>query len=279
MNEAFLSGDISNEDYTIFQNQLYEAKADQIMFQDAYRYLSYLDVQSEMTGKDLKPEYTKGYNTFFQQGPDYLLFLILVLVSYGTYCVEFRSQTESSAMILIMRCTKKGRVETYWKKILLVGTSGTIFALLFTTARLVIIWSRYPFPDLSGHLWSSELFGNVLPDVSFGFGICFRFVEHALLAFLMSASLGALSYYQRGTLQALTTDLTLLAIPEVAYVTLFHKMPFVSIISLWSPLRILYGVYNHMQTSAFVSWVLFCVAGISGMTVFLWGTSRKIQSG
>jgi hypothetical protein len=80
-------------------------------------------------------------------------------------------------------------------------------------------------------------------------------------------------------LQALTTDLTLLAIPEVAYVTLFHKMPFVSIISLWSPLRILYGVYNHMQTSAFVSWVLFCVAGISGMIVLLWGTSRKIQSG
>ena len=110
------------------------------------------------------------------------------------------------------------------------------------------------------------------------FGICFRFIEHAILAFLMSASLGALSYYQKGTLPALTTDLSLLAIPEIAYVTLFHKAPFISIISMMFPLRILDGVYNHLQKPVFVSWILFLAAGILGMAAFLWGTSRKIRS-
>ena len=277
MSERYTNGEISSDEYNEYLKIYNQASRDYPVFERAKTYLLYLSRQSEKTGKDIKPSYTKGIDTLFTIDSGYLFALILILIAHNSYTVEFKSVTGSSAMALILKCAKLGKGATYAAKIFVCGSLGTAVCLLFQISKYAIVSSAITFPDLKDSLWVSSLFENVTLDISLGWWMVICLMSQAIIAFMITGLLCALSFFEKRTITALTVDCILLYLPEIAYLSLFDNAPVISLFTCFNLRRVLTGTEVSSRQEIFGGGIAYLLTVIVLIVLFLLFTGRVIE--
>ncbi|MBQ3507893.1 MAG: hypothetical protein IJA91_05010 [Clostridia bacterium] len=147
-------GKITQQEYLAFVDEYDYAKDRDSHFARIENRRDYI-LSVQTAGKDAYFVYDTGWNTLFNQGFDYLLYGLVLLLFAGVFANEIRGGIHN-----ILKATGKGRWRLFLAKYAAVLTLATILFAAFTTIDLNAAMKSFEFPAWDAPIQSITMFGS-----------------------------------------------------------------------------------------------------------------------
>ena len=153
----FAAGEITSEEYTEILNLYGGSEIKAQILKNVMEYSDYLSLKS---GKyDVGMVYDTGWNEFFTDSPDFLLYLAIAFLSSGLFSIEYGYES-IGGMADIIKTTISGRRCLFYKKMIVSVTLGLLFGIFSETVRIVFLLSQYKLPLAGLPVQSLMIFSN-----------------------------------------------------------------------------------------------------------------------
>lgn len=233
--EAFELGRMDSESYFAYMDIYYRAVAEDSVFQLVENYVSYIDYKNQETGLDGDILYTRGYEVFFGYETDWFLFAALLILCGNVFAVEYQTTCSRGDSVSIIRTTAGGRRRTVLTKLVSFSVIGTILAVLFRLAGLIVVATRYDLPNPQALLYTIQSFGAIDGSISIGGYFAMDFLLQALCGILLSLAICAVSALCRKLPLTLCTLLMGAGLPVVLIEWVWPEARGSGFLSLTSP--------------------------------------------
>ena len=150
----YYQGKISQQEYLAFIDEYNYAKDRDSHFARIENRRDYI-LSVQTAGKDAYFVYDTGWNTLFNQGFDYLLYGLVLLLFAGVFANEIRGGIHN-----ILKATGKGRWRLFLAKYAAVLTLTTILFAAFTAIDLTAAMKSFEFPAWDAPIQSITMFGS-----------------------------------------------------------------------------------------------------------------------
>ncbi len=161
MKYKFLTGEISEEDYSYYISEYTTAQGELPLLYDLLDYSQYL--KQTPNGWYI---YDTGITKLLTRTPDYLLIIGIMLFSGMVYVEEFRYKTSQFPIINILSTTKKGRKTLFYSKLSLSVLISLIIYILFSLIDILCIVYFYPSTSVFAPICSIQHVGISLGNIS-----------------------------------------------------------------------------------------------------------------
>ncbi|MBR2445102.1 MAG: hypothetical protein IKB28_00375 [Clostridia bacterium] len=150
----YYQGKISQQEYLAFIDEYNYAKDRDSHFARIENRRDYI-LSAQTAGKDAYFVYDTGWNTLFNQGFDYLLYGLVLLLFAGVFANEIRGGIHN-----ILKATGKGRWRLFLAKYAAVLTLTTILFAAFTAIDLTAAMKSFELPAWDAPIQSITMFGS-----------------------------------------------------------------------------------------------------------------------
>ena len=150
----YYQGKISQQEYLAFIDEYNYAKDRDSHFARIEARRDYI-LSLQAQGKDAHFVYDTGWNTLFNQGFDYLLYGLVLLLFAGVFANEIRGGIHN-----ILKATGKGRWGVFLAKYGAVLTIATVLFAAFTAIDLTAAMKSFEFPAWDAPVQSLTMFGS-----------------------------------------------------------------------------------------------------------------------
>ena len=150
----YYQGKISQQEYLAFIDEYNYAKDRDSHFARIEARRDYI-LSLQAQGKDAYFVYDTGWNTLFNQGFDYLLYGLVLLLFAGVFANEIRGGIHN-----ILKATGKGRWGVFLAKYGAVLTIATVLFAAFTAIDLTAAMKSFEFPAWDAPIQSITMFGS-----------------------------------------------------------------------------------------------------------------------
>ena len=147
-------GKISQQEYLAFVDEYDYAKDRDSHFARIEARRDYI-LSLQAQGKDAHFVYDTGWNALFNQGFDYLLYGLVLLLFAGVFANEIRGGIHN-----ILKATGKGRWRLFLAKYAAVLTLATLLFAAFTAIDLTAAMKSFEFPAWDAPVQSLTMFGS-----------------------------------------------------------------------------------------------------------------------
>ncbi len=129
-------------------------------------HMNYIDKCKAETGIDAWFVYDSGWLRLFGTDADILLLAAVVVLLAGVFADEYSSRSSSGGFAQILRCTKRGRRQTFAAKLVAAVIIAAVTTVLFNAADALIISKRFFLPAYYAPVQSLELFDGFTAGIS-----------------------------------------------------------------------------------------------------------------
>ena len=150
----YYQGKVSQSDYLAFLEEYDYAKDRDSHFARIEARRDYI-LSLQAQGKDAHFVYDTGWNALFNQGFDYLLYGLVLLLFAGVFANEIRGGIHN-----ILKATGKGRWRLFLSKYAAVLTLATLLFAAFTAIDLAAAMKSFEFPAWDASVQSLTMFGS-----------------------------------------------------------------------------------------------------------------------
>ncbi len=259
MAEDMAEDNISYEEYSAFLPEYYAAKNKLNVLSRVEDYSRYISTQSAKLGKELRPVYTTGYESFFASGADFLLFAAILALSFGIFTVEYRSGNCAQ----MIKTAKKGRRQTFLAKIMPYAVLGALLSVSARAIGMAVTAAKYRLPSSGSPLCSVRAFSSVLTDITIAEYLALDLICSALAGTLIALAVCALSCLCKKPLPTLGASILLLALPAILSKTDLALLGFTA------PNRLFcnsFGYGGDFHQIIFISLLLFHILTAAALT-------------
>lgn len=231
----FESGDMSGADYTAYLEIYHIARAEGIAFERVERYAQDLTERSNLVGINGDWIYTGGYEKLFGLPSDLFLYVALILLCFGSFSVEYVSNSSSGGFSQILRSTKKGRRNTFVVKLALYLILSVLLAIAFRLCDLWIVNQNYVMTKPQATLFSIQSFVGITTGITISEYFCIDLLLNAFSAVILASVICLLSCFLKKSFSVLTVSLLVTALPELLTKTVLTDFADCSILSFTAP--------------------------------------------
>ncbi len=143
MREAVGSGMITNDEYQAYLDQHSRATAERYVYTKLALQFARIDAAAER-GLSAKILYDTGWIAFFEQGPDIILYLFLLLFSCGIYENEYKT-----GFYRIASVSASGIGALHRSKLILAVIVSAVSFAMFSGIDMIFMWHSFPLPNAS----------------------------------------------------------------------------------------------------------------------------------
>lgn len=165
----YKNGEITDTEYRFFMQQYWDNYVLSEEFSKIELYATDLE-ESNSIGWII---YDTGYNYLFTLGLDYILCVLIFIVSYGTFYNEIKLKTDQ-----LNGTTINGKNRLYNSKILGLIIRAIIASAFFTLMDIMTVNIKYDFASLNAPIQSIRIFNTFPADITIGqFLVLFVFLK------------------------------------------------------------------------------------------------------
>ena len=155
----YRNGEITDAEYRIFMQQYWDNYILDEEFAKIELYASDL-AESNSVGWII---YDTGYNLLFGLGPDFILSVLLFIISYGVFFNETKLKTDQ-----LNSTTINGKSHLYNNKILGLIIRAIIVSTLFSLIDMLTVKIKYDFTSLDAPIQSLRMFDGFQVNITIG---------------------------------------------------------------------------------------------------------------
>ena len=153
--QKWMDGLISSNEYYEYQDMVEEAKAEQAVFNIVLQQRDYLLEQRD-AGYECDFLYTTGWNAMFSRPFDYLVYAFVLVFATVMFTSEYGAGVSG-----ILRATKKGRRHLFLVKYALAVVAAVIVGAAFGMLDHYQLVGQYAFTDAEAQVQSIQMLGGI----------------------------------------------------------------------------------------------------------------------
>ncbi len=188
MQEKYASKEISGAEYSDYMEEYYNAEALSEAFRVVEARAFEIDEYKLKNGRNIWFVHELGYDIYFGNFFNIPLFALIIILCFGVFTVEYKSNSRGGSFYVIMSSTKKGRAKTFGMKYALSTVTVLPIFALAEGAELYFFSQKFNFTELSAPVASIDRFYSVSSDLTIGgylaLSIFIRLVGTLLLVYL-----------------------------------------------------------------------------------------------
>lgn len=184
MKNQYANDQISFAEYSNFLKQYNYAYNREAIFTTIESHAAYIEKLSS-EGYSAWFVYDTGWMALFSNGFDWSLYILILILFSGVFCVESEGTSSSGHFSNILRSTKNGRSITYFNKLYTVITSSFIISLIWISIDLTRFFMTYDMPLKNAPLKSIQQMYSFTYEISiFQFMLLYIFLRIIAALFL-----------------------------------------------------------------------------------------------
>ena len=145
MRLSYLDGALSENDYDSFLEEYRYASGRKEIFNKVEIHLRYIE-QLALEDKNAYFVYDSGWNKIIFSNFQWTLYAAILLVFSSAFSMEYDKKTSEGTFSNILRCCKKGRVETWKAKYILSVICPILLSLIWNSTSILIVAMNYSLP-------------------------------------------------------------------------------------------------------------------------------------
>ena len=145
MRLSYLNGTLSENDYDSFLEEYRYASGRNEIFNKVENHLQYIE-QLALENKNAYFVYDSGWNKIIFSNFQWTLYAAILIVFSSAFSMEYDKKTSEGTFSNILRCCKKGRVETWKAKYILSVICPILLSLIWNSTSILIVAMNYSLP-------------------------------------------------------------------------------------------------------------------------------------